>query len=106
VCWKMLKNLNPRNRWQSKKGYKSPEDARKEILSRLSPKQLWRMSWRFLEGQRQPTGLPMPKYQPCPKCHSSCKRQEKNAAGAVYDCHKCHISFQVNRRGGRVAVIQ
>ena len=37
----------------------------------------------------------MPRFQPCPQCHGSSKRQEKTAGGARYHCRQHNAIFFV-----------
>ncbi|MDD5539452.1 MAG: hypothetical protein PHG61_02035, partial [Candidatus Marinimicrobia bacterium] len=39
--------------------------------------------------------LCMPKKQPCPDCHASCKRVRRTISGAIYNC-RTHGQFLVN----------
>jgi hypothetical protein len=50
--------------------------------------------WGFTRPINNPD-LCMPKKQPCPDCHASCKRVRRTISGAIYDC-RTHGQFLVN----------
>jgi len=70
---------------------KSVEQPRRPRNSNL---RTWLRERLFSTGNTSRGGPDMPKYQPCPQCHSGSKRQDKTITGAFYNC-RTHGRFLV-----------
>ncbi len=63
----------------------------------LTPSKLGSIYGKLLK-MKKPKFPNMPKHQPCPSCHRSCKVEEKLLGGANYRC-SLHGKFFI-RKGG------
>lgn len=84
--------------WLRPKGKKpaTPKVEKEEKLKR----RWWEFPFQKLTTSQG--GFNMPKRQPCPQCHRSCKRESKTATGARYNCTNCHKTFFVKGSRGQL----
>ena len=73
------------------------QPTRKEFKIQSKWERLTGLVERFIRTSRG--GLNMPKYQPCPECHATSRRESKTLGGANYHC-RTHRQFFVKHPRG------
>jgi len=102
MCMKKMQAVFNRITGERKKPLTGPTPNTGLVTRRLSPRQIFRMTWRRLAIA--PTLFSMPAYQPCPKCRGWKKRnrielpRQDFSGGAWYWCNRDKEEFFVGAR--------